>query len=204
MSTNEVDENPWEWEYAARAGVGSLLKYLGEDAQREGLLETPNRYMAALQFMCQGYGQDPAEVMKAFTDGSEGYNELVFQANIPFYSLCEHHILPFFGNVHIGYVPQGKILGLSKLARVTDIFARRLQVQERLTGQIVDALMEGLDPAGAGVVIQARHMCMEARGVQKIGTATTTSALRGSFLDRPELRAEFLQLVTSSSRDVHP
>jgi len=175
--------------------VRNLLRLLGEDPDRGGLHETPTRFLKAMRFYCSGYAQDPASVMKCFEDGADGVDELVCVTDIPFYSLCEHHMAPFFGKVHIGYIPKGKVLGLSKFARLVEIFARRLQVQERLTNQIANAIQTYLDPMGCGVVIKASHLCMECRGVQKIGAKTTTSALRGVVKDKPEARAEFLSFV---------
>lgn len=173
-----------------------------EDINREGLLETPERVIRSLDFLTSGYNESPHsifKILKTFEDGGENYNEMVYQGRIPIYSLCEHHMLPFFGFAHIGYIPSKKIVGLSKLSRLADIFARRLQVQERLTCQIADCLMEHLSPEGVGVVIQARHLCMEMRGVCKSGTETTTSALRGNFKEHSEVRAEFFSMVKMSN-----
>lgn len=181
------------------AAVRLLLESIeGDDAQREGLKDTPMRFLRALDFLTSGYSDHPNAVLKCFEDGAQGFDEMVFQRDIPFYSLCEHHISPFFGAVHIGYVPNGKIVGLSKLARLVDIYSRRLQVQERLCCQIADTLMRGLQAKGVGVVIQARHLCMESRGVQKSGTVTVTNALRGVFRDLPDARAEFMSLVQTA------
>lgn len=177
------------------ACVTTMLHELGENPARQGLVETPDRVAKAFRFLCSGYEQDPKDVLKVFNDGAESYDEMVFQGHIPFYSLCEHHMLPIFGHVHIGYIPNGKIVGLSKLARVVDIFSRRLQVQERLTTQIADLLYSTLNPAGVGVVVHARHFCMEMRGVQKPGTVTATSALKGTFKSETEVRFEFLGMV---------
>lgn len=162
---------------------------------RPGLKETPKRWAAAMGFLTSGYGQDPGKVLKSFDDGAEHYDEMVFQGGIPLFSLCEHHVAPFFGVAHIGYIPSGKIVGLSKLARVADIFARRLQVQERLTQQIAHALQEHLQPKAVGVVLRCRHLCMESRGVQKIGTLTHTSSLHGAFQESARARQEFMQFV---------
>jgi len=182
--------------------VQRLLAYIGEDPNREGLRETPIRFLKAWKEWASGYAQNPAEILKTFVDGSEKYDEFVFQGSIPFFSHCEHHCAPFFGVAHIGYIPNGRVVGLSKLARLLDVFARRLQVQERISVNVVDALMEHLRPLGAGVVLQARHLCMESRGIQKIGTITTTSALRGVVKDEPEVRAEFMSFVSNSSQGV--
>ncbi len=172
-----------------------LISFTGEDINREGLQETPERAARAWAEWMSGYGKDPSEVLKTFVDGSAGYDELVFQGNISCYSHCEHHLAPFFGVVHIGYIPKGKVVGLSKLVRLVDIFAQRLQVQERLTVQVADTLMTALEPEGVGVVVQCRHLCMESRGVRKTGTVTTTSALLGSFREEPEVRSEFMGMV---------
>ena len=172
-----------------------ILKSVADDPQREGLHETPKRFAKAMMFYCQGYDQEPKDVLKVFEDGAEGVDEMVVVKDIPLYSLCEHHLAPFFGTVTIAYLPNGKVVGLSKLSRLAQVFARRLQVQERLTCQIADALMEHLQPKGCGVVVKARHMCMEMRGVSQQGAVTITSALRGLFKDEPETRAEFMSLA---------
>jgi len=182
--------------------IQELLHRLGEDVDREGLRETPKRVIAAWRFWTSGNSMDPASVLKCFEDGSEGYDELVFQAGLPLHSVCEHHMAPISGMCHVAYVPNGRIVGLSKLSRLVDIFARRLTVQERMCNQIADALMEHLTPKGVGVVIQARHQCMESRGIQKVGTVTVTSALRGCVKNEPECRAEFMSLVTTSMQGV--
>jgi GTP cyclohydrolase I len=173
---------------------------VGENPDREGLRETPERFLGAWSFFCSGYAQSPSDILKTFEDG--GYDELVFQAGIPFWSMCEHHCLPFFGYVHVAYIPNGKVVGLSKLARLVEIFARRLTVQERVTMEVADALMIHLQCKGSAVVTQARHSCMESRGVQKSGTITVCSALRGSFKEHPEVRAEFMSLVQTASAGV--
>jgi GTP cyclohydrolase I len=187
------------WEGTAEGGIEDnivrLIQFIGDDATRGGLLETPARVAKAWQEWCSGYGQDPADVLKCFEDGAEGCDEMVVVRDIPFYSQCEHHLAPFFGSATIGYVPDGKVVGISKLSRVLDIYARRLQVQERLTVQIADALMEHLAAKGAGVVISARHMCMESRGISKQGAVTVSCALRGVFRDQASTRAEFLALA---------
>lgn len=172
-----------------------LLKFIGENPAREGLEETPQRFLKAWKHWTSGYTQDPAEILKTFEDGAEGCDQLILVKDIPIYSHCEHHLAAIFGVAHIGYIPNGRIVGLSKLARVADIFARRLQVQERLTNQIADALEEHLKPQGVAVIIQARHFCMESRGVEKMGSATITSAMRGVFRQEPEARAEFMSLI---------
>jgi GTP cyclohydrolase I len=165
------------------------------DNLRGGLVETPDRVAKAWEFWTSGYGVDPADVLKTFEDGAEGVDEMVLVKDIPFYSQCEHHLAPFFGTATIAYIPQGRVVGLSKLSRLLNIFARRLQVQERLTCQVADAMMDHLNPLGCGVVIKARHLCMESRGVCQQGHHTVTSALRGMFKDDAIVRAEFLQLA---------
>lgn len=178
----------------AHDAVRTMLKLAGEDESREGLRETPARVIKAWRFFSSGYEQSPRDVLKAFEDGAQKYDEMVFQGSIPLWSMCEHHMLPFWGVAHIGYLPKGKIVGLSKFSRLVDVFARRLQVQERLTVQVADAFTEVLEPFGCGVVLQCRHTCMESRGVQKTGSVTTTTALRGSFKE-PHVKNEFMQLV---------
>lgn len=176
--------------------VEALLDHyvIGEDTKREGLRETPRRVVEAWREWTQGYHQDPAEVLKVFDDGAEGYDQMIVLDSIPVQSHCEHHLAPFVGTAAIGYIPAGKIVGLSKLARLVNVFAYRLQVQERLTCQIADALMTHLKPRGCGVVIRAEHFCMATRGVHAPGVFTTTNALRGLFL-QPGPREEFLALA---------
>ena len=180
--------------------VKDMLGFIGEDPSREGLLETPSRVVKAWDTWFGGYGKDPQSVLKVFKDGAEGADELVLETNIPVYSHCEHHLAPIFGVAHVGYIPSGNIVGLSKLVRLVDIFARRLQVQERLTNQIADAIVEGLKPGGVGVVLQCRHLCMESRGVKASGVVTTTSALRGFLHEQHEARAEFIDLIKLSTQ----
>jgi GTP cyclohydrolase I len=170
-----------------------IIEDLGEDTTRDGLLKTPERAAKAMQFLTQGYDQDPVEILKGAMF-KESYNEMVIVKDIELYSLCEHHILPFFGKVHIAYIPNGYIVGLSKLPRIVDVFARRLQVQERLTEQILDCINDTLKPQGVAVVIEASHMCMMMRGVQKQNSITTTSGFRGQF-EKIETRNEFLKLI---------
>ena len=171
----------------------NIIKDLGEDTNRDGLLKTPERAAKAMQFLTQGYHQDPVEILKGAMF-KESYNEMVIVKDIELYSLCEHHILPFFGKAHIAYIPDGQIVGLSKLPRIVDVFARRLQVQERLTEQILDCINDTLKPQGVAVVIEASHMCMMMRGVQKQNSITTTSGFRGQF-EKIETRNEFLKLI---------
>jgi GTP cyclohydrolase IA len=175
--------------------VRDLLYSIGEDPYREGLAETPDRVVRSWGELFAGYGQDPKDVFKAFGDGAERYDEMITLTDIPLVSTCEHHLLPIVGVAHVAYVPHGRIIGLSKLARLVDVFARRLQVQERLTQQVAQSLMENLEPAGAAYVIRATHFCMVARGVQKAGAEFVTSSMLGVFRDKPEARAEFLSLV---------
>ncbi len=174
-----------------------LLQFVGEDATRGGLLETPGRAAKAWQKWTSGYGQDPADVLKVFEDGGEDYNQMVMVRNIPVYSHCEHHLAAIFGKASVAYIPNGKIVGLSKLNRVVEIFARRLQVQERLTQQIADALNTNLEPKGVAVRLECRHMCMESRGVCQQGHSTITTALHGVFQDDPSAKKEFLDAAIS-------
>ena len=172
-----------------------ILHLLGEDKEREGLLKTPERAAKAMKFLTNGYDQDPKQILQSAMF-EETYNEMVIVKDIELYSLCEHHLLPFFGKAHIAYIPNGYIVGLSKIPRVVDIFSRRLQVQERLTAQILDCINNTLQPKGVAVVIEASHMCMMMRGVQKQNSTTTTSGFRGAFKNT-ETRDEFLKLISS-------
>ena len=171
-----------------------IIKDLGEDHNREGLLKTPERAAKALQFLTQGYAQDAESILRSAMF-KESYDEMVIVKDIEIYSLCEHHILPFFGKAHIAYIPNGYIVGLSKIPRIVDVFARRLQVQERLTEQILDSINNTLNPKGVAVVIEASHMCMMMRGVQKQNSVTTTSGFKGAF-ENIETRTEFLKLIS--------
>jgi GTP cyclohydrolase IA len=174
--------------------VRRLLLELGEDVSRDGLIDTPDRVAVSLRDLTDGYGKDVADVIgEALFD--QKYDEMVLVKDIQFYSLCEHHLLPFFGVCHVAYVPRGKVVGLSKLPRVVDVYAHRLQLQERLTREIAEALQSTLDPIGVAVVIEARHLCMEMRGVEKPGSDTVTSTMLGAFKDDPRTRAEFLELI---------
>jgi GTP cyclohydrolase I len=174
--------------------IRDVLAALGEDTDREGLVKTPERVEASLRFLTQGYQMSVADAIGEAVF-AETHQSMIMVRDIELYSLCEHHLLPFFGRAHVAYIPNGKILGLSKVARIVDVFARRLQVQERLTDQIADAIMDVLIPSGVGVVIEAAHFCMMMRGVQKQNSRTVTSALRGIFRDDSKTRVEFLRLA---------
>lgn len=179
----------------AEDAVRVLLRYGSEDPDRGGLKETPARFAKALKFHTSGYALKPEDVLKTFEDGADQYDEMVAVCGIPLWSMCEHHLAPFFGVAHIAYIPDGKVVGLSKLARVLEIFARRLQVQERLTVQVATCIDKALKPKGVGVLLECRHTCMECRGVQKPNVVTKTSALRGALRSDPAARAEFMVLV---------
>jgi GTP cyclohydrolase I len=174
--------------------IRDMLKKLGEDPEREGLRRTPERVDESLRFLTEGYRQDPRALIENSVY-SDRHEEMVLVKDIPLYSLCEHHLLPFFGHAHVAYIPNDKIVGISKIARMVDLFARRLQVQERLTNEIASTLMDVLKPKGVGVVVDAEHLCMQMRGVQKRGTSVVTSAMLGAFRKRPETRAEFMNLI---------
>ena len=173
-----------------------ILNLVGEDKTRKGLLKTPERASKAMKFLTEGYEKDPKQILQSAMF-EENYNEMVIVKDIELYSLCEHHLLPFFGKAHVAYIPNGYIVGLSKLPRIVDVFSRRLQVQERLTEQILDCINNTLNPKGVAVVIEASHMCMMMRGVQKQNSTTTTSGFRGGFKDT-ETRNEFLNLIKSN------
>jgi GTP cyclohydrolase I len=181
-----------------RTLVKDLLKNIGEDAEREGLLDTPRRVADAYEFLTSGYNKKIEEVMNDALF-NEKYDEMVLVKNIDFYSLCEHHMLPFYGKVHVAYIPDGKIIGLSKIPRIVDVFARRLQVQERMTQQIADTLEKYLQPRGVAVVSEAHHMCMMMRGVEKQNSSATSSAVHGDFKEDPRTRAEFLNLINQKN-----
>lgn len=173
-----------------------LLQYIGEDPTREGLKNTPKRMAKAWAHWSSGYDQDPEEFKVEFKDGGEEYDGMVWERNLPFYSHCEHHLAPFFGVCHIAYIPKnGKVLGISKLGRILDMFALRLQIQERLTTQIAKCIMELIDPEGVAVVIEARHLCTESRGLSKTGQEMVTSSMKGVFMEKAEARQEFLSLI---------
>lgn len=195
MSYKKVEEYNPEVINRISENIKSSLDLLGEDSDREGLLNTPLRVAKAWSFMTNGYQLNAVDILKSaiFNEDSE---EMVIVKDIELYSMCEHHMVPFYGKAHIGYLPNGKITGLSKLARVVDVYARRLQVQERMTTQIRDAIQEALDPHGVAVVIEAKHLCMMMRGVQKQNSSTVTSAFTGPFLDNSATRREFMNLIS--------
>ncbi len=176
--------------------VTKVLELLGEDPTREGLLKTPNRVAKALKFLTEGYAQDPKEILGEALFSTSN-DEMVLVRDIEFYSMCEHHMLPIIGRVHVAYIPNGKVVGLSKIPRIVDVFARRLQIQEQMTEQIADAILESIKPKGVAVVVHARHMCMEMRGVQKINSTTVSSALRGLFKSDERTRNEFYNLINT-------
>lgn len=176
--------------------VKTILELIGENPYREGLLKTPTRIFKTYEFLTSGYKQNAGEILNdALFESSN--NEMILVRDIEFYSLCEHHLLPFFGRVHVAYIPNSKVVGLSKIPRLVEMFARRLQIQEQLTEQIADALMQNVGAKGVGVVIEARHMCIEMRGIQKANSTTSTSALRGLFLKNEKTREEFFTLINS-------
>ncbi len=193
MKYKEVHQYDNEITESLEGRYHDIIAKLGEDPNREGLVKTPERASKAMQYLTHGYELDAKEILKSALF-AEDYNEMVLVKNIELYSLCEHHILPFFGKAHIAYIPDGYIVGLSKIPRVVDVFARRLQVQERLTSEILECIDETLKPQGVAVVIEAAHMCMMMRGVQKQNSVTTTSAFRGAFKN-VETRSEFLNLI---------
>ena len=195
---------PWEYQFvtndydSAHDAVTRMLQAIGEDPCREGLKETPKRVVKAWGEWFKGYKQNPEDVLKVFEDGAEGYGEMVLLTNIPVYSHCEHHVTPFVGVAHVAYIPNGKIVGLSKLVRVVDMFSRRLQVQERLTRQIANAIEEHLQPVGVAVVIEAKHFCMCSRGVNSPNVDTTTLAMRGAFFENQATRSEFMSRLPAA------
>ena len=176
-----------------------ILSLLGEDPEREGLIKTPERVAKAMSFVTKGYAQDPVEIINSATF-KEDYKHMVLVKDIELFSMCEHHMMPFVGKAHVAYIPNGRITGLSKIVRVVECYARRLQVQERLTVQIRDCIQKALNPIGVAVVIEASHMCMQMRGVEKLGSATTTSAFTGVFLKDTRTREEFMTLISNKYR----
>jgi GTP cyclohydrolase I len=194
MAFRKIEEYDQETTRALAGHIKAILELLGEDTEREGLIKTPERVAKAMQFLTQGYFQEGEQIVKSavFT---EPYNQMVIVRDIELFSLCEHHMLPFIGKAHVAYIPNGRITGLSKVARVVETFARRLQVQERLTEQIRDCIQESLHPMGVAVVIEAMHTCMSMRGVEKSNAITTTSAFSGIFLKSDKTRNEFLSLI---------
>lgn len=180
--------------------VREILKHMGEDPDREGLLKTPYRVARAFEYLTKGYQQDPKEVINDAIFTEEDYSEMIVVKDIDFFSMCEHHILPFFGRANVAYIPNKRIVGISKVARLVDVYARRLQVQERITTQVANTLMEELNPLGVGVIITAEHLCMRMRGVEKQNSIVTTSATLGAFRTHQETREEFITLVNGRQR----
>ena len=176
--------------------ISKVLELIGEDPSREGLLKTPSRVAKAFEFLTEGYQQDPKEILSQalFTTSND---EMVLVRDIEFYSMCEHHMLPIIGRAHVAYIPDGKVVGLSKIPRIVNVFARRLQIQEQMTEQIADAISESINPKGVAVVLHARHMCMEMRGVEKVNSTTVSSALRGLFKSDERTRSEFYNLINT-------
>jgi GTP cyclohydrolase IA len=195
MAYKKIEQYDEDITVALSKNFKDNLSLLGEDATREGLEKTPLRVAKAMQFLTQGYQQDAVEILNS-AKFTENVSEMVVVKNIELFSMCEHHMLPFFGKAHVAYIPNGHITGLSKIARVVDVFARRLQVQERLTTQILDAIKEALNPIGVAVVIESQHLCMMMRGVQKQNSSTTTSAFSGEF-EKQATRNEFLKLISN-------
>src|SRR6516162_3134217 len=195
----ELTETPTLTSATLKELTREFLVRLGEDPNREGLLRTPERFARAFQYLTKGYTEDPAEVLRGALF-SVDYDEMVIVKDIEMFSLCEHHLLPFFGKVHIAYIPKGKVIGLSKLPRLVDVFARRLQVQERLTVEIAESIQRAIQPLGVGVVVEARHLCMMMRGVEKQHSATVTSSMLGAFR-APQTRQEFLSLIREKTNN---
>ena len=191
MSSNGDQNDPID---PIEGYIEGLLKELGEDPTRDGLVKTPSRVAKAMRFFTQGYEQDPVAILSGALFDVD-YDEMVIVKDIDFYSMCEHHMVPFFGRVHVGYIPNGKVVGLSKIPRTVELFARRLQIQERLTMQIAQTLEDVLQPQGVGVVVEAKHLCMMSRGVQKQNSFAITSSMRGSFESNSKTRSEFMELM---------
>jgi GTP cyclohydrolase I len=188
MEENNLNRDKFE------KNIKEILEFIGENPSREGLLQTPSRVAKAWEFFTRGYKEDAGTILNGSVF-KEKYNEMVIVKDIDFFSMCEHHLLPFYGKAHIAYIPNGKIIGLSKIPRIVEVFSRRLQVQERMTQEIADTLYETLEPDGVGVVIEAKHLCMMMRGVEKQNSVATTSAMLGSFRDDEKTRSEFLRLI---------
>ncbi|MEC9248942.1 MAG: GTP cyclohydrolase I FolE [Pseudomonadota bacterium] len=186
----------------AEEAVKTLIKWAGDDPDREGLLDTPHRVVKSFNDFFIGYGQDPHEILSKTFEETDDYDEMVVLKNMRFESHCEHHMVPFIGKAHVGYLPSGKVVGISKLARLVDVFSKRLQIQEKLTAQIADTLESVLKPRGVAVVIEAIHQCMTTRGVHKPGTATVTSRMLGSFRHDPTTRREFLSIIHAGPIDL--
>ena len=201
MEANYIREDRYDAERIEKLAYHyrEILSLLGEDPEREGLIKTPQRVAKAMSFVTKGYSQDPIEIINSAIFKEE-YQQMVLVKDIELFSMCEHHMMPFVGKAHVAYIPNGRITGLSKIARVVECFARRLQVQERLTVQIRDCIQQALDPIGVAVVIEASHMCMQMRGVEKLGSSTTTSAFTGIFLKDTRTREEFLTLISNKYR----
>ena len=201
MEVNYIREDRYDDERIEKLAYHyrEILSLLGEDPEREGLIKTPQRVAKAMSFVTKGYSQDPIEIINSAIFKEE-YQQMVLVKDIELFSMCEHHMMPFVGKAHVAYIPNGRITGLSKIARVVECFARRLQVQERLTVQIRDCIQQALDPIGVAVVIEASHMCMQMRGVEKLGSSTTTSAFTGIFLKDTRTREEFLTLISNKYR----
>ena len=176
------------------SNIKSVLSEIGENTERDGLLKTPERVAKSMEFLTNGYDKNPSEILKSAMF-AEDYSQMVLVKDIELYSLCEHHMLPFFGKAHVAYIPNGNIVGLSKIPRIVDVFSRRLQVQERLTDEIKDCLQDTLNPIGVAVVIEAQHLCMQMRGVEKQHSSTTTSAFSGIFMSDEKTRSEFINLI---------
>lgn len=195
MSNSTQNNFQYNTEKTLRIGekIKSVIEILGEDVNREGLIKTPERVAKAYQFLMQGYNQDPEEILRSAMF-EEDYKQMVIVKDIDFYSMCEHHLLPFFGKVHVAYIPNGRITGLSKIPRVVEVFARRMQVQERMTTQIKDCIQRTLNPLGVMVIIEAQHLCMQMRGIQKQHSITTTSDFTGAF-QQAKTREEFMNLI---------
>ena len=194
-SYEKLEQYDAEVTEALAGNYKTIIDTLGEDVDREGLEKTPERVAKAMQYLTHGYGLDPLEILKSamFT---EDHRQMIVVKDIEVYSMCEHHMLPFFGKAHVAYIPNGKIVGLSKIPRIVDAFARRMQVQERLTDQIKDCIQEALEPLGVAVVIEAQHMCMQMRGIQKQNSVTTTSSFTGAF-EKDKTRKEFINLIAN-------